>query len=783
MIARPRHIERLTLLPLKDAPGVFAGPHAGPFSHPVRCSVDIDAQEYPLEQHCRYVRKRNDDGPATFSNMVFSSEGPGLRVGPWPGWRGIPELPVITLSLGGSEIPLTVQWWGDELTQRHLRAVAWLPSEGSGEIRCSAGDHRLTPRSIDLFEDHQIQIVQHPTRVLSALEERHPRLLLTEDDLAGLRQRAVSTHRVHMERISALLAAPFLPPEVTPESKTPIGPERLRPEDRAVLAAFVALIDPSPVTVDSAIRAYREFVKETRRPGFEPLEIDTQSGEMLFLLVLVYDWLNAVLSEEERADIRAWLWKVADRVRLHLGPDRRDFGQAHYLGCALGILSFSCVFWKEHPKAGMWLDECRGAFDVIMAMLPEDGFHPHGANMWIYEYGFLFRWLEIFRVCTGENLWGHPHWRNASAFRGATLSPDALYGITFGDPQYRVGGDAWCHYLVAARTGSRLALSLGDALVDGPHAGIDFRSVTPRRRVYEFLYSDPAILPEEALPAIRQFSDGGQVTVRTGIDRDGLFTFKAGPPIGATRYDAGERGGYGHADPCNGAFLWYSGGSLVVSGPGPTYRRDSALHNIITVNGQGQIGDGTVWVPDFFPPEVLSPRPEVLEARDVVSVSVNLASNYLPHLGVERCHRALLIDPARRRVVGVDDVRCGASSILQWNLHSHASFALSGTMGLRSFRATVRDTALTVFLILPPDGDLATGLSEVVPAYPNDGTPNHFLRWSVTGIQNQFVWYLTLEQDPVPPVMEASDNAMLISFSDGGVIRYDGERLRMMEGR
>jgi hypothetical protein len=445
-------------------------------------------------------------------------------------------------------------------------------------------------------------------------------------------------------------------------------------------------------------------------------------------------------------------------------------------------LSFACVFREEHPQAGAWLEECRGALDTIMTMLPGDGFHPHGANMWIYEYGFLLRWLEIFRVCAGEDLWDHPHWKNASAFRAATLSPDSLYGVTFGDPQFRVGGDAWCHYLIAARTRSPHAMQTANALVDGPHAGVDFRSVPPRRRVYEFLYFDPSVLPEAMRPDVQHFADGGQITVRTGSEGDGLFTFRAGPPIGATRYAAGERGGYGHADPCNGSFLWYTGGTFMVSGPGPTYRRDSALQNIITINGHGQIGDGTVWLPDFFPPETLSPRPAVVVERDAVSVNVDLAPVYLPYLGVRRYHRALSIDRTRRRVLGVDDVTCSAQSTIEWNLHSHIPFTLPGADGLRTFHASAPEITLSVFLLAPLEGDTSTGLSAFVPAYPNDGTRDHFLRWSITGSRVRFVWCLTLEPDPVPPVVNVEDGTTVVLFHDGTVIRSVGDRLRMMEG-
>ena len=776
MITRPRHIAHCDFQPVPGKPGHVLSAPLGPFPHSVRLVVDIDAREYPLSDLCRYAHLRDPGGPSTFTNLEFAPVPPGMRVGPWPGWRGIPEFPTTTVTWGDMARDGAVQWWGDEFDCGVLRAMVWFPPECSGAIGCTVADPRLHPLGVRVIEDAPVRSVPHAVRLLPSIREAHPRLLITRDGLASLRIRAGSTHSLHMQRIRALLEASALPAEVTPESKAPSGPERVRPEDRAVLSALVALVEPSVASADDALAALRAFVAETRRPDFEPWGIDTQSGEMLFLLCLLYDWMYDLIPEPGRQELRAWLWTAAERVREHLSPGRTDLAQAHYLGCGLGLLAFACLFHDEHPKGEAWLAECRGSLDTILAMLPDDGFHPHGTNLWIYEYGFLLRWVEIIRLCTGEDLWQLPHWKNASAFRAATMSPDGRCGVTFGDPQYLVGGDAWCHYLIAARTGSGRAKAVGDALVNRSHEGIDFRSVPPRRRVYEFLFDEPSVIAEGVAPLLEHFEDGGQVAVRTGTDRSGLFTFRAGPPLGASRYRAGERGGYGHADPSTGAFLWYADGAFLASGPGPVYRRDSSLHNIVTINGCGQIGDSTVWVPDFFPPECLSPRPEVTEHGDVVSLSVDLAHAYLPHLGVRRCLRSLLIDPAHERIVGIDVVTCHSRANIEWNLHSHARFSLRDIHGVASWSATTGRRTMTAFLLDPDGGEATTGVSEFVPAYPNDGARGYFLRWSHTGTHMRLVWCLSLAHEPVPPAVRIYDGAVDLQFSDGVRVYFDGTR-------
>jgi hypothetical protein len=637
-------------------------------------------------------------------------------------------------------------------------------------------DDRLLPHVVDVYEDSPIQPQSIPVSLRQDLVNVHPRLLITPDIAAGLAEKASTTHRAFWHRLCALVDQPQLLAEVTPESKAPPGQERLRPEDHALITALQAMVTPTPACIGRALNAYRVFVRTTQEPEYGPLTIDTQAGETLFLLVLGYDWLFHHLGGQEKDEVRAWLWTTAGHVRKFLHGERRDFAQAHYLGCALGLIACAFVFWEEHPEAKKWAAEFRGVLDMLLRMLPGDGFHPHGANLWIYEYGFLLRWLEVFRICAGEDHWDSPHWGQASAFRAATLSADGLYGITFGDPQYRVGGDSWCHYLIASRTRSAAAQQTAELLVDGPHSGVDFRHVPPRRRVYEFLYFDPSLSAAHHQPPVQVFRDGGQVFARGKGSGGTVFTMRAGPPIGHQRYREGERGGYGHADPCNGSFLWFRRGTLAVAGPGPTYRRDTALQNGITIDGQGQIGDGTVWLPDFFPPEVLCSTPRVTIHDGSVSLDVDLAECFLPHLGVKRCHRAMWVDPDST-IAGVDTVECRHVSDIQWNLHSWGQFVPSGQGPTARWGMQNASEELSVFLLAPDTGSILTGQTDMVPAYPHDGTRDYFLRWQVHDAKVRFFWCVTSHSDIAAPRLSAEKAGTRLTIADDLVLWYADGRL------
>jgi hypothetical protein len=700
--------------------------------------------------------------------MEFSPDPPGLRVGPWPGWRGIPEFPRLMLTIGGEMIFLKPCFWGDEHAAGVVRFVGTTACKQARSIAIRRPAAGLIPRSATLYRTSAIHAARRPVSLTFPSSGSHPRLLLHPGMVQKLSPLTRTTHKTIWQKILELLNHRQLPFETTAESKAVAGPERLSHEDRVLLSAFVALLDSKQDNARQALQAFRDYIRETRRPDFEPLRIDTQSGEVLFILCLAYDWLWQSLPAKEKLEAREWLWQVAEVCWGHLGYERRDYAQAHYLGCGLGLLAFSFLFWNEHPRAQEWAAHLRGALACVLDLLPADGSYPHGANLWIYETGFLLRWIEVLRTCTGEDLWQTtPALRNLSLFRAATLSTNGLYGITMGDPQYRVGGDSWCHYLIAARTGSALAQRMGGILEDLPHEGIDYRHVPPRRRVYEFLFFDPSIPATEDLPRMSWFEDTGQLCQRTATS---LFTFRSGPPLGRQRYERGEYGGYGHSDPANGSFLLYRNGTFPVSGPGPVYRRDTALHNTISIDGAGQIGDSAVWMPDFLPSDRIAGAPEKRTDGKRVLLSAQLARVYLPHLEVEHLSRTLAIDPDHY-ILGVDHIRCRTPHLLQWNAHAWGPIHQSREDGMFLFPGNTQLAFLS-----PGEVQVATGLSEFVPAYPHDGTRDTRLVVSVHAQETRFVWCFLMTEEPAPQIAEQGPH-LVIRFSDGRTVLYDGQWL------
>ena len=682
-------------------------------------------------------------------------------------------MPEVLLRRGSEAEKIRFQFWGDEERREHLRGLSALPQTSDREIALEIQDPHLSPISADLYSVSRPRVLPLTVTLRPHLADQHPRLLVSPAEVPLLRKKRNGSGAPAWRALDHLLASWDLSHSLTPEAKNFPGPERLSGEDRVLVASLLHLVDPTSENRERARKSYLDYLAQTKAPQFEPLRIDTQAGETLFILCVGFDWLHDDFSPEEREGIRDWLFRVADTCWSHLGYERRDYAQAHFLGCSLGLLAFAFLFWETHPRSREWAEYLAGVLQVIQMMLPADGFYPHGINLWIYEYGFLLRWLELFRLCAGHDLWSvSPHWKQASRFRMSVTSSDNLLGLTFGDPQYRVGGDAWLHHLIGARTGSHEASALGDRLAGASHEGVDFRASPPRRRVYEFLYREEARPTPEEEPAVTSFSDGGQITVRSG---DSLFCFRSGPPLGWQRYLSGEYGGYGHADPGQGAFLLLHKGKLVVSGPGPVYRRETADQGCPTVDGEGQLGDTLVWLPDFFPPSALASVPELRVSGQCVAVRADLSQAYVSHPGVAAAYRSLYLD-LERGIAGSDRIRCNRERSIEWHICSCFPFAAKDGGNGSVFRMGPEGSSGVELIVFQPVGlEWESCRAEVVPGYTNDGNPLYRLSLSSVAESVEIVWFLLFRGERACNYTFVPGDPWKITGSDGLVIRPHGE--------
>ena len=707
--------------------------------HPVLVEVGFKISDGFLEKHCRYARLKDPSALPTFLNTSYEVEPPGARVGPWPGWRGIPELPELRLDSGRQQVSGKYYFLGDEEVTGELRIMFACEEGLERNVTLTIPDPQLRPVRAQLVANLPALAPARPASLRTELQGVHPRLVVSPEEVQTLRREIKESRGPHWRRLRKLVRESWdLPYRTSPEGKVLAGPECLTGMDRTLIASCIALLQPTSRNTTWARKTFLAFLKETSRTNFEPLGIDTQSGEVLYILCVSYDWLHEWLTPTERVRARNRLTEIAEICRRHLDPSRRDYAQAHYLGCGMGLLAYSFLFWSEEPRSADWVAELRGAFGRVLSMLPADGFFPHGINLWVYEHGFLLRWLELFRQCTGEDLWKRAsYFAHASRFRAAATSPDHRFGVTFGDPQYRVTGDSWCHLLMAKRTQSPVAQEIGETLLRPHPRGTDHRHAPPRRRVYELLWQDLGLKAQSSGNEVERFPDGGQVFVRR---KQTLITMRSGAPLGRKRRAGGEVGGYGHSDPCNGALLVYRGGTFVGSGPGPLYRRDTALHNLVTIGGRGQFGDSCVWYPDFLEEAFIPPNPRVTQRKGSVYVNCELACAYLPHLGVKRHTRSVVVAPDGS-LSGTDTIELSSPDEITWHWHTHSQVRLLGTDYLLTGPGCRAQLALEPELNTP----MHVQPERFVAAYPNEGTVGTEITATRVATSTIYRWRLTFD--------------------------------------
>jgi len=738
------------------------------------CQLIMDSSAYPLARHLCYMRDQGGSDLSTaarcFNHMFFAVEPPGIPVGPWPGWRGIPQMPKVRMQVGSRVYAGRYNFWGDEFETDCCRLFFIIEINRPGEeFTFEWEDERLRPVSLSLYPSAKRHAAAMPVALRADLAAVHPRLLFSEADLADLRRRKEGSHAAIWAEIKALLNNEHLAFSVTSQSKLPNQSEALNEMDRVVLFAFSALLQPDPQSTARAVDAFMTFLRLAAADDYEPMLIDTQAGECLFTLCLGYDWMHPWLPAAEIARVEEALFRLAHKVWLHLGYEREDYSQAHFLGCSHGLLAFSLLFWREHPRAQEWAAYLAGAFQLVAEQLPKDGFYGHGINLWIYEHAFMMRFLELLKQGCAVDFWQTTsYWRRASDFRRASLSPDGRLGITFGDPQYRVAGDAWIHYLIARRTGSATAQALARRLAEGETVGVDFRNAPARRRVWEFLFYDPKVKAAEGQESVVFFQDGGQIFQRSrNAGNETLITCRSGAPLGRERYAHGEWGGYGHSDPCNGAFLICRNRSFLVCGPGPVYRRDTALHNTVTFDGRGQIGDRLPWAPEFIPMDRFSRWIETSNAATSLLMEVELAPAYLDFLGVRSLNRRIFSPQADVFLVH-DRIKLEKEREVQWNLHTYAVPQLLTDQPALTFLLTDGRERLRACALSPAAVSWRSGPSEFVPAYPHSGEQDHFIQFYQRARSLEFCVLLDLDNRLVKYNLQKKEDGWRFDFSSGG---------------
>ncbi|MFZ9683070.1 MAG: heparinase II/III domain-containing protein [Cephaloticoccus sp.] len=161
------------------------------------------------------------------------------------------------------------------------------------------------------------------------------------------------------------------------------------------------------------------------------------------------------------------------------------------------------------------------------------------------------------------------------------------------------------------------------------------------------------------------------------------------------------------------------------------------MHNLVTIDGRGQAGDGCVWFPDLLEDQLIPSEPTVRRRGERIRISCELARAYLPQLGVRRHTRTVTVE-ADGSLRGEDIVELVHEAAIGWHWHTRARVTAEAAGW------TLRGPGCRARLELEPAAgtQLRMGPEQFVAAYPHEGTVGTALSAVRVARQTVYRWAL-----------------------------------------
>ncbi len=472
---------------------------------------------------------------------------------------------------------------------------------------------------------------------LAELRGVHPRLYITAEDIPILKRKIAGTHKHLWEEFidQTDRMVENGPPEYMDRTEYP-NTEQNYMRGTGNGMPFLAL-----AWILTGDRKYLDAAEEWALTscnyptwGLEEFaNVDLATGHQMYGLSIIYDWCHHDLAPETRDTIRrtlaekgAHLFDVAakgiivedpEAYRKHPWPEWDEaWLQNHLWINACGLGTAGLVIWDEVDGALRWpafaLDRYRRTWEVLGA----DGASHEGPGYWSYGVAWLLKYMYLSRGLLGEDLFGHPWFRETWKYRVHMGLPKNSWTysnttVDVGDSRrYDWYGPDYMLRALAAEYGEGHAQWLAEALdeADAEH---------PVGRWMNILFYDPSVEPvaQNDLPTMYRFPDIDIAAMRSDWSGDESFVFfKCGPYIGhhAIRTMTYCPSSAHHVHPDTNNFMIFACGEWQIVDDG--YRAKwAAYHNTLLVDGGEQLGGGH---PIFngVEPHAVEARPRIAKA-------------------------------------------------------------------------------------------------------------------------------------------------------------------------
>ena len=533
--------------------------------------------------------------------------------------------------------------------------------------------------------------------VLSVLfAAAHPSLFFSSADVPALRQAAATTHASIATHITSLLDRHLTDPLPT---ATEYDDVRFL-GDQVAVWAFGYQLTGNAAYAAKAREQLMTYVSWTAWDFGETASLggpDLNTAHMLLGTSVAYDWIYETLSAADRATISARIATEAQKVAAYL-PGAwwiDEYLQNHNWIDTAGLGMAALALSGEDPRAAGWLALVQADLEklkVTIGQIPDGSWH-EGLPYEGYGLSMALPFWQAMRHAGSDytDMGLLRGYGETLLYAGLPDSPEQVI-LPFGDFTH------WPKWVVvqisrfsAARFGDGLAQAAADRYINAIPRG-DF---VPEAwyDVFEFIGYDPSVGARDphTLPLDGYFADSGASVLHSSWDPgDFAIGFKASVYGGRTNFNrlaaqgspAGGWIDWGH-DHNDDMSFWLFGRGVWLAPEAMGYdagrstdytypANQSAYHNVLLVDGAGQLGDtrisDTNWNNPWFFARQSSPLLLPAGTADYAIAGGQGAQLYDPSLKMTRWDRVVVL--ARNRYALVhDDIEAGVAHAYDFICH------------------------------------------------------------------------------------------------------------------
>jgi hypothetical protein len=440
------------------------------------------------------------------------------------------------------------------------------------------------------------------------------------------------------------------------------------------------------------------------------VDVDLSASWLLYGLGLSYDWIKEYLTAEEKKELLDKLIIQGDKI-YNYGEINRgncwstDYFQNHNWINYTGLLTTAYAIKDDYKESYKWIETIKDNFNRVFEFMPEDGSNYEGTAYWRYSINFLLTSADLIRKFENIDYFDTDFLRNTFYYRLYQSAPNWEENINFGDVHDRRSSHSIsAYYKIASEYNNGHAQWLGDLVKEKflfreAYQSKIFPGILPEAFL-ELIWYDSAVKSKSpnSLPLNKYFEDLGLLSMRSSWAENAThLSFKSSPAGGHKQWDISwkldEEYGWrtrslthSHVDFNN--FILIHNGSTLVMDEGFNRTSKAEVHNLITVDGTGCVGEKIWDEGELSDPALLDlnskgiynvwknvPKDAVSNVEDYSSgggythIVGESSKMYYPEMELTRNARHIINSEFGYFII-FDDLRSKIEHIYTWNIHS-----------------------------------------------------------------------------------------------------------------